>query len=141
MKKDETVLRTEANEMTEAQRAAIVYHSKLLNKYYESYDDMLREEAEFKRQHDEELKAKEEKQHALDEIKKAYTNYVNLVDEKNKVIAEAWKNFSSLREEFIKKYGYFHMSYYDDGKTKELSLSDVVDEWNRIWTNLPTLFK
>lgn len=141
MKKEETVLKTEANEMTDAQREAIVYRSKLLNKYYESYEDMLRDEAEFKRQHDEELKAKEEKQHALDEIRDAYTTYVNLVDEKNKVVAEAWQKYNALKDEFIKKYGYFHMSYYNDGKTKELSLSDVVDEWNRIWTNLPTLFR
>ena len=41
------------NEMTDAQREAIVYRSKLLNKYFESYDDMLKEEAEFKRQNDE----------------------------------------------------------------------------------------
>ena len=48
-------------EMIDEQKEAIVYRSKLLNKYYESYDDMLKEEAEFKRQNEEKLKAQEEK--------------------------------------------------------------------------------
>ena len=47
-------------EMTDEQREAICYKSKLLNKYFDNYDELVEAEAEFKKAHEAELKAKED---------------------------------------------------------------------------------
>ena len=68
MNKKEVITKDICNEMTNAQREAIVYHSKLLNEYYEDYSDMLRAEAEYKRVNEEKLKAQEEKKARAKEL-------------------------------------------------------------------------
>ena len=113
------------NEMTDAQREAIVYRSKLLNKYYESYDDMLREEAEFKRQNDEKLKAQEEKKARAKEVEDAYANYLKVREEAFKQIADAEKKWVELRDKFAEDYHGYHMTYCNNNGQKTITFGDL----------------
>lgn len=119
------------NEMTDAQREAIVYRSKLLNKYYESYDDMLREEAEFKRQNEEKERAKAEKTADAKKVEDAYKHLLEVKRQAVKEIEEAEKMYYEQRNAFIEKHGSYHMTYTNTDGRECLSVSDLVDSiWN-----------
>ena len=116
------------NEMSSEQLSAIVYKSKLLNKYFDSWEELVAEETAYKKAHDEELKAKEEKSKALEEIKAAYKHYLEVVNEKTKAVQDAWNEYAKLREDFATKYHGYHMTYYNDGTSEELNMSDSMKD-------------
>lgn len=132
-KSDETVSHEMCNEMTDAQREAIVYRSKLLNKYYESYDDMLKEEAEFKRQHEEKQKLAEEKKARAHEIEEAKKAAGEARAKAKALIEEADKKYDELVSKFIEDYGSYHESYYNDGKRQVISVGDVIESFFKSW--------
>ena len=73
-----------------------IWYSDVLKKYF---DDKAECEKEYEEKHAAELKAKEERSAKAKEVEAAYKKYVE------------------LRNEFIKKYGSFHMTY-DNGNFK-----------------------
>lgn len=131
--KTETVSHNLCNEMTDAQREAIVYHSKLLNKYYESYEDMLKEEAEFKRQNEEKQKLSEQKKARAEEIKSLKQKTFDARREAQKLISDADNAYYKARAEFIKDYGSYHESYYNDGKSEVITINDMIDSLFKPW--------
>lgn len=78
-----------------------VYYSEELKKYFNDEAECRKAEKEYEEKHAAELKAKEERAKRAKEINDAYAHYVK------------------LRNEFIKDYGSFHMTY-DDGNFKSL---------------------
>lgn len=109
-------------EMTDEQREAICYKSKLLNKYFDSYKEMVKSEDEYKQAHEVELKAKEERKALSESVKeaithrveaqisareakeKAYKAYLEACDEADKKVKEAKKAEQEKLTEFCKKY-------------------------------------
>lgn len=81
------------NEMTDEQREAICYKSKLLNKYFDDYDKLVQEEDAYKKAHEAELKAKEERKLEVEAVKTAVTERVEAEVEARKVKAEAYKAY------------------------------------------------
>lgn len=128
-KQEQTVLKTETNEMTDAQKEAIVYRSKLLNRYYESYEDMLRDEVEFKRQNEEKLKAQEEKKARAKEVEEAYANYLKVREEAFEQIAKAEKEWIELRDKFAQDYNGYHMTYTNVNGQKQITFEDIVNHF------------
>lgn len=127
-KQEKTVVTKDlCQEMTDAQREAIVYHSKVLNKYYESYEDMLREEAEFKRQNEVKLKAQEEKKARAEEVKAAYEGYCKAKKEAAKMVSEAEDKWLDLRAKFINDYHGYHMTYTNIDGHEEVTFGDLLD--------------
>ena len=122
----ESTQEQEPIEMTDEMQDAICYKSKLLNKYFDKYDDLVKEETEYKREHEAELKAKEEKKTLADKVsdaiknrlsvednaseikKEAYRNYLTECDKASEMVAEARRQESELLKEFCSKYGAFH---------------------------------
>ena len=139
-KKPDFVARDEANEMTDAQREAICYHSKLLNKYFESYDDMLREEAEFKRQNEEKLKKQAERKERAAEVEDAYKKTLEARDQARKLIEEADKKYYELRNKFIQDFGSYHISYTNTDGKEQLTVSDMVDAMFDAFKNFPIIW-
>ena len=142
-------LNENAVEMTEDQKNAICYRSKLLNKYFDNYNDLVKAENDYKAAHEAELKAKAEKEAALAELKEAYANYVKVLDEKNKAVSEAWQKYAEKRDEFANKYDGYRITYRSNTdtsgkKTEEISVSDVLDdintEYGRLLSGFPTWF-
>jgi len=80
-------------EMTDEQREAICYKSKLLNKYFDSYKEMVKAEDEYKKAHAVELKAKEDRKLEVEAVKKAVTERVQAEVEARKVKTEAYKAY------------------------------------------------
>ena len=87
------------------------YYSKLLKKPFDTLEALQKAEDEFKKAHEAELKAKEEKSTAAKEIQDAYVAYRKLIIEHKKAEDEAYSNYLKKRNEFIKKYGSYHMTY------------------------------
>jgi len=114
-------------EMTEEQREAIVYRSKLLNKYFESYDDMLKEEAEFKKQNEEKLKQQEEKKNRALEIQKAKEHLIEVRKQASDMIKEADKKYNDLVNKFIEDYHSYHESTYENNGKSVVTIGDVLD--------------
>ena len=114
-------------EMTDEQKEAIVYRSKLLNKYYESYEDMLKEEAEFKRQNEEKLKAQEEKKARAKEVEDAFLEYQKVKEEAYSKIAEAENKWIELRDEFAEDYHGYHMTYVNNNGKKVVTFDNLVN--------------
>ena len=138
MKKQETeVMTTEMPlDMTEQQKEAIFYKSKLLNKYFDTWEELVEEETAYKKAHDEELKAKEEKAKALEAIKDAYKNYLAVVNEQAKAVKEAWCKYVELRNDFAEKYHGYHMTYYNDGTSEEVNFNDAMGDIQKAFNNL-----
>lgn len=86
------------------------YYSDKLGKFFNE-EAILK--AEEKRFDDQTTKQKAEKE-ALSVEKKTRANEVN---EAYKAVKEAEKKFYELRNNFVKDYGYFHMSYTDSNAT------------------------
>lgn len=129
-KEKEVVRECECNEMTDAQREAIVYHSKLLNRYYESYSDMLKDEAEFKKVNEEKLKKAEEKKVRAKEVEDAYLEYENTKREAYTKVAEAEKKWVELRDKFAHDYGGYHMTYTDRNGNRQVTFGDfILSNW------------
>ena len=80
-------------EMTDEQREAICYKSKLLNKYFDDYDKLVQEEDAYKKAHEVELKAKEERKAESEAVKLAVAERVEAEIEARKVKAEAYKAY------------------------------------------------
>ena len=57
----------------------------------------------------------------------AYKDYVRIAKEQNKIVADAGDKYLQLRNDFIKKYGSYHMSYTESGTT-ETTLTELLNE-------------
>lgn len=132
-KVDENFVKSEhCQEMTDAQREAIVYRSKLLNKYFEEYDDMLRAEAEFKRQNEAKLQKVEEKKTAAKKVEDAYKKALEVRKEAYKQIEDAENDFYKARQEFVDKYGSWHMTYTNENGEDKFYTSDTFNWVNEV---------
>ena len=116
-------------EMSQEQKDAIVYYSKILNKYYESYEELKADEAEFKRQNDEKSKALEVKKTRAKEVEDAYLEYQKVKEEAYQQIAEAEKKWIELRDKFAEDYHGYHMTYVNNNGEKRITFNDLVNSF------------
>ena len=80
-------------EMTDEQRDAIVYKSKLLNKYYDSWDELQAAENEYNKAHEAELKAKAERKAESEKVREAITARVKAQLAAKKAKTEAYRAY------------------------------------------------
>ncbi len=113
--------------MGDEQKADIVYRSKLLNKYFEDYDELVKEETEFKKQKEEKEKAKLEKTNDAKKVEDAYKHLLEVKSKAAKEIKEAEDMYYKERNQFIEKYGSYHMTYTNNNGEESLSVSDLID--------------
>lgn len=102
------------------------YYSEKLKKLFESEKDLILAEKEFdkkKLNSEKELKIKRQDAH---DVEFAYSEYIKTVKEANKLISDASDKYIKLRNEFIKKYGSFHMSFRDRVSSDNMSFIDVL---------------
>ena len=88
-----------------------LFYSEELKKYFDTEEECLKAEEEFKQKHEAELKLREEKAERAKEIKEAYKHYLE------------------LRETFIKDYGAWHMSLTE----KDLPETSLLDLFDKFW--------
>lgn len=115
-------------ESSKLEVAEYSYYSKLLQKPFDSLEELKKAEDEYNKAHALELKAKQEKSDFAKKVEDAYKEYLDTIQESNKKINEARKNYLDLRSQFIDKYHSYHQSYYKDNDTEVLSVSDLFDD-------------
>ena len=127
---------TTENEASKLEVADYSYYSKLLQKPFDSLEDLKKAEDEYNKTHALELKAKQEKSELAKKIEDAYKEYLHTIEESNKKINEARKVYLDLRSEFIDKYHSYHQSYYKDNNREIQSVSDVFDEALKVFNKV-----
>ena len=119
----------------------VIYKSKLLNKEFTSLDELKKAEKEFNDAKALELEKASAKKERAKEVEEAYKNYVKVVEDANKYIADAQNKYLELKDAFINDYGYFHMTYsnkeQDGNKVSEVKVSDVIDNFFDLFRTFP----
>lgn len=92
-------------------RGEVCYKSKLLNKIFDNYDELVKAEEEYEKANAEKLKQAEEKKSRLLKIREARAKTFEARKQASKLIAEADDAYAKLVNEFIKDYGYYHDTY------------------------------
>lgn len=110
------------------------YFSKLLQKPFDTVEELVAAEDEYNKAHEAEIKAAEEKKSMAKAVEDAYKHYIAVSEEVSKVLAEARDAYLQKRAEFINKYHSYHMSYYQDDTNTELLINDI-------WSTLADIFK
>lgn len=97
------------------------YYSEELSKTFDTEEECLAAEKEYfeklEAAKQEKLKLKEEKSARAKEVQDAYTEWM-----------EAEKKYKSLRNDFIKDYGYFHATYSSSEDLNDFDIKKMVDE-------------
>lgn len=125
----------------------ICYKSKLLNKYFDTYEELQEAEAEYNEAHAAELREKEEKKNKADAVKsaitfrletelkakeekkEAYKKYLAECEAADKKVTEAKKAENDLLKEFCQEYGAFHDSVTLDDVTYNCDYSLTTNNW------------
>lgn len=109
------------------ERGVRCYKSTMLNKVFDTYQELVEAEELYERENAEKIKAAETKKIRAEEVQEAYKQCILARKKANELIAEADNRYYELRNNFIKDYKYFHVSYSDcdDGLTVIKSLFDI----------------
>lgn len=105
------------------------YYSEELKKTFDTEEECLKAETEYldglKKIEEKNKKLKEEKTARAKEVQEAYEAWI-----------EAEKTYKSLRNDFIRDYGYFHATYSTSEDLNDFDIKKMVDElfdWKRIF--------
>lgn len=105
------------------------YYSEELKKTFDTAEECERAESEhfkaLEKIKEENKKLSLEKATRAKDVQKAYEDWI-----------EAEKNYKSLRNNFIKDYGYFHATYSNSEDLSDFDIKKLVDElfdWHRIF--------
>ena len=116
-------------EDTKTEVVSYGYYSKLLNKPFDTVEELKAAEDEYNKAHDEKIKLAEEKKTRAKEIEDAYKHSMEVRKEAQKMIKEADDKYYELRDKFVSDYGSYHLSYYNDGKESVVKFSDLIDSF------------
>lgn len=87
-----------------------LFKSDVTGKVYDSEEECLKAEKEHNELVVKQNKEKEERKEAANTIKTAYEDYLNLRTENKKKEQDAYKKYLDLRNNFIDKYGSYHLT-------------------------------
>lgn len=116
------------------------FYSKLLNKPFDSLEELKDAELAYHKANDEKEKLAEERKERAREVedalkhvydvRKASREKINKVREEcAKELSEAEDEYNKLLEAFLKDYKTFHVSYSNNGIHEVVSISDLVDSF------------
>lgn len=94
------------------------YYSRILNRPFDTLEDLKLAEKAFEEKNRIEFEKKQERKDAAAKVEAAYNDYLHLIATSEKAIQEARDYYYSLRADFIKKYGSYHQSYSDKDATE-----------------------
>lgn len=111
----------------------VCYKSTLLNKVFDSTEELKEAEAKYHEENDAKLKLAEEKKVRAEEIKTLKQKALDVRKSAQAMIKDADDAYYKARNKFIEDYGYYHESYYSDGKNEVVTVSDVIDSFFKPW--------
>ena len=106
MKKEET-------KQTLEQVPEYGFYSKLLKKPFDSLDELKEAEAEYNRINAEKIKQAEERKADAKAVEDARLKALQVRKEAAEMIRKAEDDYNKLLNDFVKKYGSYHATYYD----------------------------
>lgn len=119
-------------EMTKEQQDAVCYKSKLLNKYFDSYADMVHAEEDYRKENAEKLKAKELLQNDVKEVNDFANQYLKLIADNNairnglvKEEEEAYHRYKERLNKFAENHNGYRLVYKRDGDTVEFRVEET----------------
>ncbi len=106
------------------------YYSKLLSTPFDTLDELRAAEKEYQDKLNAKAAAQSEKKALAENVEKAYANYVLTLEESQKEfnkltdkIAQAKSEYVDAKNQFIEKFGSFHMTYVN--KEPKVDVSDA----------------
>lgn len=113
---------------------AFSYYSNVLKKPFTTLKELQEAEDAFNKENEEKLKLVEVKKTRAKEIEDAYKHSMEVRKEAQAKIREADEAYYKLRDAFVKDYGSYHLSVYNDGKhPEEVTFSDLIDSFFNNW--------
>jgi len=106
------------------------YYSELTKKIYETKEELEKDELALTLKKEEEEKALTQKKQDAKEVEDAYKQYIEARKKAYKDIDKAEKEYLTKRNEFVKKYGSFHMTYKD---TDDADMFGIWDDFLNIF--------
>jgi len=107
------------------------YYSKLLKKPFDTLEELKTAEDEYNKVNAEKIKLAEEKKADAKAIEESYQKAMNTRKLAGQMIQEADAEYIKLRNEFIKKYGSYHISIYDGSNNLNATVSDLFNAFFR----------
>jgi hypothetical protein len=124
------------------------YYSTELKKVFDTEDELEEAEQKYLVEKEEEAKALSLKKEEAKAVEDAYKNLVGTKKKAFKEIDEAEQVYISKRNEFVKKYGSFHMTYTDKDAQPLSNLEDIFtdkfgtfENFMNIYSNIFNMFK
>lgn len=115
-------------ELTDEQRECICYKSKLLNKYFDSYDELVEAEKKYHEENDAKLAAAETRKQRAHEVDEAFKKTLDARKEARELIRKADEEYRKLRNQFARDYGSYHMTYTNKDK-EDITIYDLINEF------------
>jgi hypothetical protein len=115
-----------------AERFDVCYKSKLLNKYFDSKDELVKAEDEYKEAHKKELIAKEERLADVKKIQDLANDYFSTLkdnEEKKKALdsiaTDKYNAYKTGLADFAKKHNGYHLTYTNNGGNVEFKVEEA----------------
>ena len=105
------------------------YYSEKTNKTYDTVEALEDAEKKLEVQKAEDQKKLDEKKSRAHEVEEAYKKTISAREEARKIIKEADDAYYKLRDKFVNDYGSYHISYYNNGKDRNITVSDLLDSF------------
>lgn len=97
------------------------YYSNLLKKPFDSINELKNAEKDYLKKHEEDELKQNEKREKAKAIEDAYKHSLEIRKDCDLKIKEADSAYLKLRDEFVKDYGCFHMTYRDSDSQTTIS--------------------
>lgn len=107
------------------------YYSKLLKKPFDTLDELKVAEDEYNKANAEKIKLAEEKKADAKAIEETYKKAMDTRRLASQMIKDADAEYIKLLNEFIKKYGSYHVSVYDSNNNLNVTVSDLFNAFFR----------
>jgi len=121
----------EEKEVSQAQLDSICYKSKLLNRYFDSYDELVAAETEYNEAHAKELAIKEARAADLVKVQDAANTYLEVLrknDEARKALKEseqdAYLAYKEQLNDFAEVHNGYHLTYKRNGDNIEFKIEE-----------------
>lgn len=106
----------------------MLYTSEKTGKSYKTVDDLSKAEKCYDTAHASEIKKSEEKKARAQEISDAWKDVLEARKQAQDILKKADEKYDALKEAFIRDYGSYHLSYYNDGGKKEITVDDIIGD-------------
>lgn len=112
------------------------FYSKLLNKPFDTLDELKKAEQEFKYEEAKKQEAIDTKKELAKKVEDSYKTYIEVLNESreelkkvqeelDKKVSDSYNEYVEAKNEFIEKYGSFHMTYTNKEPKVDTSSSNL----------------